>query len=70
MHDSKRTVIEKRRAAKAFYKIQAQLKDPVLMKLREALSKATYAEDKEWIWKYTNQIKEHLKEPLIPEGDM
>ena len=71
-HDNKdlyeQEVIRKKRMAKTLKKIYREMQDPKLCRLRELLWKAHLYSDKEWIWKYTNQIKDYLKEPQIEEG--
>lgn len=70
MHDTKLPMWRRKAANRTFVQIQDQLRDRRLMGLRESLLKANAANDKLYIWKITNQMKDYLKEPLIPMEDM
>jgi hypothetical protein len=54
----------KRKAFRLKQKLQSEMKDPILAKLREQLTKAVNANDKYETWKLTCQIKDHLNEEI------
>lgn len=52
---------------RTFRKILRDAKDEKLGKLRERLTRATFAEDKYEMWKLTNLIKDHMKEERVDD---
>jgi hypothetical protein len=59
--DVRKPSLDRKLAYKSFVAIQKQLKDKKLMSLRKMLLNASRANDKYNIWKYTQQINEHVK---------
>jgi hypothetical protein len=57
-------IVTKRKAFRLKSKLQVEMKDPILAKMRERLTKAVSANDKYETWKLTCQIKDYMHEEI------
>jgi hypothetical protein len=64
LDDPRVDIVTKRKAFRLKSKLQVELKDERLAKMRERLTKAVSANDKYETWKLTCQIKDYMHEEI------